>query len=324
MKKSLSLPAVLAVAAALALAGAAAADAVPATPVLPPGQTLYSIDCDDAAPQLWSVTPDGASTPIGAAGAGVSCSGGAQTSPVTGVTYFITYDGESRLSTIDPATGVVTGIAQINGDTNGAWQLIITNSGAAFITNSSFLYTLDLATGATTQLGDMAPFNPGAMAYDSSTDTIYGFTFGNTLAIYTIDPSTGAATDTGHGGNWPAANCLGGGSEAGSPDGAVFDANGIAWIQSDSCVSNIMAWDPVNNIAYMTGELFDSTGTIYPSGAKTYYSQTFFIAPVPQVKPALANTGVDYAPMAIAGGSAAVIVLAGIVLLVVRRRRAGV
>ncbi|MCC6856810.1 MAG: hypothetical protein IT189_12220 [Microbacteriaceae bacterium] len=323
MKKSLSVAAVLAVAAALVLGTAPAANAAIDPPVLPPAQTLYNIDCDDAAPQLWSFTTDGASTPIGAAGTGDDCAGGAQTSPVDGKTYLIYYDGETRLSTVDLTTGVISSIAQVNGATNGAWQLIITNSGAAFITNSTSLYTIDLTTATTTLVGSMAPFSPGAMAYDSLTDTIYGFHFGNTLAIYTIDRATGAATDTGHGGNWPVAACLGGGTGPGSPDGAVFDSNGIAWIQSDSCVSNIMAWDPVNNIAWMVGELYDATGTVYPTSPNNYYSETFFIAPVPQVKPALANTGVNYAPMAIAGGSAAVIVLAGIALLVVRRRRAG-
>ena len=323
MKKSLSVSAVIALSAALVLSASSAANAAIDPPLLPPAQTLYNIDCDDAAPQLWSFTTDGASTPIGAAGPGESCAGGAQTSPVDGKTYVIFYNGETRLATVDLTTGVISPIAQVNGATNGAWQLVITNSGAAFITDNVSLYTIDLTTATTTLVGSMTPFLPGAMAYDSLTDTIYGFSQGNTLAIYTIDRATGAATDTGHGGNWPVAACLNGGNGPGSPDGAVFDSNGIAWIQSDSCVSNIMAWDPVNNIAWMVGELYDATNTVYPPEGATYYSETFFIAPVPQVKPALANTGVDYAPMAIAGGSAAAIVLAGVALLVLRRRRAG-
>src|SRR4051812_48851122 len=100
-------------AAVLGLFGALTLGAAPAiaadAPTLPPGQTLYNIDCQDFAPQLWSFTPDGASTPVGAPGEDGNCAGGGQTAP-NGITYFVNYPGgpASSLATVDLTTGAVT------------------------------------------------------------------------------------------------------------------------------------------------------------------------------------------------------------------------
>ncbi len=325
MKKSLSVVAILVMAGAIGFAAspAYAADA----PTLPPGQALYNIDCDKAAPQLWTFTPDGASTPVGSSVEPGDCAGGGQTSPVDGKTYFINYPGgpAESLAMVNLTTGEVTTIAAINGATDSAWQFIITNDGIAYITDYSStlsanaLYTIDLTTATTTLVGSMSPVSLGAMGYDYANDIIYAFDSNNTIGLYTIDRTTGAATDTGIGGNWSVATCLGLGTPLGRPDGVAFDSNGIAWVQSDSCNSNIMAVDPVTGNSWMTGELFDSTRTLYGVSPYTYYSETFFIGPAP--KPALASTGANFGAASLAGITAAIAALLGVVLFTSRRQR---
>lgn len=330
MKKSLSAVVLLGIAASLVFVGAPAANAAPPI-ALPPGQTLYAIDCDAHGSQLWSFTPDGAATPIGTAtGAVNSCGGGAQTDPTSGISYFIYYPGAgvTALATVDVTTGVVTTIAAVNGDTTDAWQLIITNSGAAFIVDGITLYTIDLSSAATVALGSITPVNPGAVGYDALTDTIYGFNNSNTMGIFTIDRTNGVATDTGLGGNWPVATCLAGGTSPGHPDGVTFDSAGFAWIQSDSCTSNIMSVDMSTGASSMVGELHDATATLYATAPNDFYSETFFIrsAPIvvapPAAGPALAATGIDTAQVGMAGSIAALAALLGIALLVRRRRAA--
>lgn len=330
MKKSASSVAVIAVAAVLVMLGAPAANAAP--PASPPsGQSLYAIDCDNFGPQLWSVAPSGASTPIGTSYlAGSSdCAGGVQTSPVTGITYFIYYPhvGAEQLATINLTTGNVTTIAALSGDTSNAWQLMITNSGAAFVTQNDFLFSIDLATGVTTNVGSMAPATAGAVGYNPLTDTIYAIDSANAVAIYTIDRTTGASTNTGLGGNWPVATCLSGGTSPGRPDGISFDAAGFGWIQSDSCDSDIMSVDMTTGSASMVGELFDSTGTLYPTAPHDFYSESLFFGPAPVVAvtptPAgLAATGTDSTAISLAGGFAVVAAVLGMALIARRRRTA--
>jgi hypothetical protein len=322
MKKTVAVAALLGIAATIAF-GATPAFAADA-PTLPAGQALYNIDCEDNGPQLWTFTTDGASTPVGSPVEAGSCAGGGQTSPVDGKTYFINYPGGpvSALATVDLATGEVTTIAAINGAVNDAWQLVITNDGTAYISQGQNLYAIDLATAATTLVGSMAPFNPGAMGYDYLTDTIYGFSGGNVMKVYTIDRTTGAPTDTGIGGNWPVATCLGGGPGLASPDGVAFDSNGIAWIQADSaCNSLVMAVNTAGGASWITGELFDSTATLYGVAPFTYYSETFLIAPLAAAKPALASTGTNLGAVSLVGITAAIAALLGVVLLTSRRQR---
>ena len=331
MKKSLSATVLLGIAAALVLVGAPAANAAPPS-ALPPGQTLYAIDCSDHGSQLWSFTPDGAATPIGtASGAPADCAGGAQTSQFDGVTYFVYYPaaGADSLASINLTTGVITTIAPITGAATSGWQLFITNSGAAFMYSGTNLYTISLTTGITTLVGSPAPFFPNAMGYDAVTDTIYGFDLSNTMGVYTINRATGAATNTGLGGNWPVATCLAGGTSPGRPDGVVFDSAGFAWIQSDSCDSNVMSVDMTSGSASMLGELHDATATLYSVAPNDFYSETFFIAPVPVVVAAppaaaagLAATGMDGTRVGVAGSMAALTALVGIALVVRRRRTA--
>ena len=326
MKKSLSAVVFAGVAAALVLAGAPAANAAPPI-ALPPGQTLYAIDCDDAAPQLWSLAPNGAGTPIGGAGTGFDCAGGGQVNPVTGIAYLIYYGTTTTaLATVNLTTGSITMIADITGDSTDAWQLFITNSGDAFMVVGTTLYSISLTTAVTTTIGLILPADGGAVGYNPLNDTIYAFDSSNNVGVYTIDRTTGAATDTGLTGIWPTANCLNGGTDVGTPNGVSFDSAGFAWVQSDSCDSNIMTVDLTTGTAAMVGELFDATGTRYATAPNGFYSSTFIIGPsavvAPAAAPGLAATGIDATAASIAAGIGAVAALIGAALVLRSRRTA--
>ena len=333
MKKSLSAAIVFGVTAALVLAGASAATAA-APDTLPDGQTLYAIECDRNVPQLWSVGPDGASTPVGDSyqtGEGVGCAGGAQTNPVDGITYFIyfTGEGDTVLASVNLTTGVVSTIDEISGATRNAFSLVITKTGEAFVVGSEILYGLSLTTGVTTRIGSIAPALFGPLGYDALTDTIYSFDYSEDVVVYTIDRETGEATNTDLSGTWPSTRCLNGGSGSGVPLSVAFDSAGFAWIMSGSCIAVIMTFDMSTGDSAARGELQDSTQTLYPDDSHTFYSQTFFIgtaavaaADTAPAAPALAATGFNSGAIAVAGGIGAIVILLGAALLFRSRRKA--
>jgi hypothetical protein len=327
MKKSISLVATAGIAIALVFGGASAANA--AAPVaLPSGQALYAIDCSTNGPLLWTVSPNGDSTPVSAPSGTNECAGGAQVSPVDGLAYFIYYptSGGDYLATISLTTGVVTTIAPISGATNDAWQLVITNSGDAFISSGNTLYSISLTTGVATSIGSVSPASIGTMGYNPTNDTIYVINYSSTISVFTIDRTTGAGTDTGLTGTWPVSNCLGGGTSNAFPDALVFDSAGYAWIESDSCNSDIMTADLSTGDAVMLGQLRDATGTVYATAPNDFYSETFIIGPAAvapvAAAPSLAATGFDSTALAISGGVGAVAVLLGAALAITRRKTA--
>ena len=335
MKKSLTAAAIVGSVAALMMLGIPAAQA--AAPVdLPAGQDLYAIDCEDFGPQLWRIAPSGAATPVGDAyltATGDACAAGGQRNPVTGVSYFIYYPGgpETQLATVELTTGAVGIVGTLTGDTDGAWQFFITNAGTAYITsnNADSLYTIDLGTAVTTFVATIGPDVPDTVAYNPVNDTIYGIDRDDVINVYTLDRLTGVMTNTGLTGTWPTATCLGGGTNEIRPDALVFDAAGFGWVQSDSCNSVVMSVDLSDASAVIGGELFDATGTIYPTAPNDFYSETFIIGPAPAaavvpaaVNPALAATGVDTDAVVILAGASALAVLLGATLMM--RRRAGV
>ena len=331
MKKSLSAAIVFGVTAALVLAGASAATAA-APEVLPTGQKLYAIDCDNYGPQLWSVGADGASTPVGNAyetATGNDCAGGGQTNPVDGITYFVynPFESPNALATVDLTTGVVTTVADFSGDTTNPWQLFITNDGDAFVVADQVLFSLALATGVTSEIGSMAPAAFGAVGYDALTDTIYSFDYSNDVIVYTINRETGEATDTGLGGVWDTADCADGGTGSGTPLNVIFDSAGFAWIASESCYANTMSVDMTTGESAIRGEFHDPSERIYTRRFNTFYSHTLIIgtaavAPAADAAPALAATGFNSGAIAVAGGIGAIVILLGAALLFRSRRKA--
>jgi hypothetical protein len=108
-------------------------------------------------------------------------------------------DVNSNLYSINPTTGVPmligsTGIANIGAFVGG----LSTNSGSLYLTSANQLYTLNTGTGAATLIGGTGAFAISAMVDES------GVLFGGgnpgggnpppPEAVYTIDPTTGAAT----------------------------------------------------------------------------------------------------------------------------------
>ena len=330
MKKPLSAAIALGVAAAFVLAGASAATAA-APDTLPSGQKLYAIDCDDFGPQLWSVGANGASTPVGNAydaDTGSGCAGGAQTNPVDGITYFIYYPFESAtaLAKVDLTTGAVETIANLSGGTRNAYSMAITNSGEAFVVESEILYRISLTTGVTTTVGPTGVFS-GPLGYDGRTDTIYLFANSSEVHVYTIDRTTGDATDTDFGGSWPITDCLAGGTGPGAPNSVTFDSAGFAWILSNWCSSDIMSFDLTTRDAATYGELNDPSEEYYSSATNTFYSNSLFFGTAEVVAadaaaPALAATGFNSGALAIAGGIGAIVILLGAALLFRSRRKA--
>lgn len=332
MKKSLSAVAAVGAAAALLLLGAPAANAAPPAD-LPAAQDLYAIDCDDYGAQLWVVAPSGASTPIGDKyldGTSNDCGGGAQRNPVTGISYFVFYPaggGGTQLATVDLVTGDIAVVGTLTGDSTDAWQFFITNDGTAYITSNdaSRLLTISLTTAVTTLVAPVTPVTPDTMGYNPVTDTIYAIERDDTVEVYTVDRLTGVLTDTGFTGVWPTGSCLTGGTAAARPDALVFDSAGFGWIQSDSCESVVMAVDFTDGSAAITGELFDSTGTVYTTAPNEFYSETFIVGPavgfVAAPAPGLAATGVDSDALVITSGVAALAAVVGVALFARSRRR---
>jgi len=327
MRKKLSLAVVVLTAAALFSAGIAPAQATGA-PTLPSNQHLFTLDCNGTG-YVWSVDETNAvSTRVGTA-PGVSCGGGAQVNPLDGKAYAIVYDS-GYLGTVDTQTGVVTKVADFTGDAlDTSWQLVIKKDGSAFVTSGAYasgpapawtLYSVDLASAATTLIGPEG-VELHAVGYNPADDTVYGWT--RSGVAYTVNTSTGAATAA------PAHDVVFSGSPScdSAPvevkiDGVVFDSNGNAWFQNDSCDSTLVVQDFASGITYYQGQFVDSSHTIYSTPPYDFYTETVFITTDP-VTPTLPNTGES--PALLTAGVVSTVILlmlGGIALVVVRRRHA--
>jgi len=111
-----------------------------------------------------------------------------------GVYYTAGGLGNSRLNTINPATGMLTEgpFISLNDDVRGlafspADVLYVTSAVAS---TSANLYTMDVSTGAMTLI---APVGPMQALTFSASGTLYGWS--GILGLVTIDPTTGAVTD---------------------------------------------------------------------------------------------------------------------------------
>lgn len=158
-------------------------------------QILYGVTgASGSASSLYQIdATTGAATLIGATGFTHVVS--IDIHPVTGVIYGISnsFGGTNALITIDATTGAGTFVANVGGDN---WPDITFDSRGTLYSWSEAspdrLNTIDLTTGATTEIGpnglNTYQFGLGA----DSADTIYAKNGdGN---VYTIDKTTGAAT----------------------------------------------------------------------------------------------------------------------------------
>jgi len=203
------------------------------------------------------------------------------------------------LETVNPDTGVITNVS------------VIDNAGSAFTNFSDCAFA----------------FNPvDNMIYTFSTVTTNTANTNHDREIWKIDPTTGAATDTGHFVDRTTLT-----SGAFGPDSMVIDANGIAWIQDDS---NTPDWGLVA-VDLATGEAwnrapgnYDTAHSLYPTADQItnsqnangmFYQMSIWIVPTETaVAPTLASTGSDSGSLVAFAG---LIALLGAATLVASRRR---
>lgn len=322
MKKKLSLVAVLLIAAVLIASGMSTAQAAGA-PTLPANQSLFTIEEDSYMGTMYSVdTTNAQSALVGTAIHGDGAYGAA-VNPIDGQAYaFFWGGGATYLAKVDTTTGTSTKIANVNGDTSSAWDVIITNTGDAYNFDGSHLYTLDLTTAHTTDVGALGP--PVDFAgYNPADDTIYAFNFSG--VAYTVDPSTGVATPD------PAHDVVLSGPTT-CPDltpfvlnltNIAFDANGNAWFQDTNCTSSLLVDDFAagsGGLTYFMGQYQETAGTLYPTAPHEFFAYAIFITTAPPAAPAMPNTGMSMVLNTTFGMSAlALFVLAG-TLIIMRRR----
>ena len=333
MRKTISFVGVLAATASLCLSGIFPAHAA-GGPAFPDNQHFFAIDCNGDG-YVWSVdTTNANSTRVGSGPSAGICGYGATTNPVDGLSYVLyNVGGSYYLGSVDTANGEITNLPDLTGDVipSQIWQLIITNSGAAFVTTNSAggwkFYSLDLTTSNTTLVGSMGQ-ELKAVGYNPADDTIYGFTEpGN---AYTIDSSSGVATaDPAHDAILPSKYRCPNNSKRGLKlDGVAFDANGNPWFQNDGCDSELLVEDFATGIVYYKGQFNDASQSVYGNAPYfDFYTETIFITsdPVPPAPPApaLPATGTDALALeSLTTVSGALLIVGATILVGIRRHLA--
>ena len=307
---------------------------------LPEGSSLYAISCDNDLTNLSVFSIDAATAAATPVGEGTpdsaDCAGQAAYNPATSVSYFVAwqFDQETEqsfaiLATVDPETGVSLPVSffSIDGAPTNVDSIAIGNDGAAYAIYDDTLYSLDLATGALTELGDLGDDSFYGFSVDPTTGAFYAVQWNGD--VFTIDIATHTATlaaDTGLGG------------DTNYPYSLQIDSNGTFWLEADAYVEDLDGW--YSHLWSISGS--DLVGSALLSGVITapegaFYTESLLLVPGPvvpvipaepvvepaavvaPVAPQLANTGVDAAPIA-AGG--ALVALLGLALPVpaIRRR----
>jgi hypothetical protein len=287
--------------------------------------SLFSLDVSTAA-----ATPVNNGTPDSA-----DCASQAAWNIATSTAYFVAWqdEGPAILATVDTKTGVSepVGVFTVTDEPVRVSAIAIGRDGAAYAISVGALYSLDLGTAALTEIRDLNIFGLYGFAADPTTGSFYGIASGG--EFYAIDVVTGTATVLGNTGLTESNDI---------PASLQIDSRGTMWITTeflDEAGGSSRLWsiDPadISGSAELSGEFTAPTG-----GFRTY-SLLFVpaaavpaevpVAPVPPadpiatsgvtppVTPALANTGVDAAPLATGG---TVVALLGLALLVpaIRRR----
>ena len=307
-------------AATVSLLALGAAPAAAAGNAISPGDSLYSISCDDdyADFQLFGVESTTAFSTMIGSGTGPAtdtCAGQPAYNPATGVSYYIQWldESEDQLASIDVATGVSTTIAGFywdNGEFPGyvdAQAMAIGGDGAAYVISGDFLFSLNLATGYVEYIATMAESSIYSFAWDSVTDSFY--VIGYDWDVYELDVTDGTLTVLGTLG-FSGAGLYGTYS-------LQFDKAGTLWIELDV---DSGVWE--GGMATLWSATFATIDAPVLSGVFTddpYYTEALLIVPG---QPKLAATGTDSAsalPWALAAG--ALLAAAGVGLALHARRR---
>ncbi|MDO7881295.1 hypothetical protein [Antiquaquibacter soli] len=309
--KTARILAALGVAAALTFA---AAPAHAAAPALPAGESLLAASCteDYPAAEVFRVDPaTGVSTAIGTGSFDFVCSYQGAWDRTTSTYYGSVWDsGTSELVTWNLETGVPTKVADILvGDAPvNPYALVIDLEGNAYFNSGVNLYSLDLATGAATLLGPLAALTDDGYGFsvDPSTGDLYLLQENGDLFL--VDPVAVTATYVA---SWTFS------TEGTNTWGLAIDSAGTAWVVEYPGDDNYTAlWSTPLATFGVDPQL---SGNIVDAATGEDFSG-WWVALVPAAAPpALAATGFDATPIAVAGGMLA---LAGLVLVASRRRRA--
>ncbi len=294
------------------------------------GDSLFAINCDDAFSdyQLYSV--DSATAVSTAIGEGTvdtePCAGQPAYNPVTGKSYYIQWEDDSYLASIDVATGLSTRIGPFDlaGDDGAinADALAIGGDGVAYVLDDGDVYRVNLDTGATEFVVGLDEDLDSiySFAWDSVTNAFYGISWRN--EVYKINVTDGTHTELGQ---------IAFGSEEDYYTYSLqFDHEGTLWIEvDDDSGENYFATLYSLTLDTLDAPVYSGDFVV---GDASFYTEALLVvpaaiaptpppAPAPAPEPALAATGADLADVLPWGIGAGVIVLVGGVLLILRSRR---
>ena len=285
---------------ALAVAGlsiallAVAAPVHAAGPALPNGDTLVAASCetgDDAT--LFTVdSTSGVGTAVSAGNAGYECAYQASWDNSTKTLYGTIWDTNSTLVKWDTLTGALVEIGPIlDGVTNvDVDTLVIGLDGTAYALENQELFEVDLATGAATDLGNLV--NLSVDAYGSAVDPATGVLYflQEDGDLFSVDPIAVTATFVA---GWSMQD------GATNTYGLAIDRAGTAWVVQfpGASVYSALYSTPLATFGVapvLSGDIVNTATGLDFVG----WWVTIIDTPV---KPALANTGLDVAPVAAAG-----------------------
>ncbi|MEM7628712.1 MAG: hypothetical protein AAF356_04735 [Planctomycetota bacterium] len=286
----------------------------------------------------------------------VGCGVAQASTPLIGIAFRDPNFGPAtRLFDVDASTGLasnarltgadaISGIALRRDGTLFGWADEFANVNGSAVDGA--LVTIDRATGATTLIGDVSPFNSGALSaegdidFDPITGDLFGVTSNNGVSLlFTIDTTTGANSE------------IGIVQQPGSDiSGMAFDDGGDLWLLDtsfefgDDRVSRLLRVDRTSGDVFetvtlsvalgtvggmdfdpATGQLFIADGDLF--GTNNLYTADLFTGEMTLV----GSTGLDGAPFGFGGLSdiefipapGGVAALAMGLGLLARRRREG-
>lgn len=305
--------AVVTAVAALTLLAASPASAAP--PALPDGWQLVTINCSDVSDgpaKIMTVdSATGASSPIATAPAGAVCGYTGAWDRTTDTAYFTAWDSTTALLAYDPATGTVTKVADLSGDSTFAYAMTIDLDGNAYVVYNGDLFSLDLTTGVVTFLAELLEPDPNAYAFavDPRTGDLYLLDEDGDL--YLIDPAQapGTGVDT-YVASWTFPE---GGEDTW---GLTIDDNGTAWVtDTSSDVGYVSLFSvPLDTFGTATPEF---SGELLLNGE---FVDAWWVTVMPALppQPQLAATGLEVTT-GMAVGALALVAGFGVVLLARRR-----
>jgi hypothetical protein len=189
--------------------------------------------------------------------------------------------------------------------------LVIGTDGAAYFVRSGELYSLDLTTAIATNLGPLTAITNDAWGFsvDPTTGDLYLLEQDGDL--FEVDPAAVTATPVA---SWTLS------PEGDFTYGLAIDHSGTAWVVE---WGNDDPWGPVlwSTSLAAFGVQQERSGEIERADSFIFENWWVSVVPapvIPAVEPALADTGVDTAPLA---GTALLLGALGLALVIRSRRR---